>query len=152
MNIQKTVRLANDKYERPKNTIQDRLTEDEINEKLENYVEVEDMTKVPIGSHIRYFVTEINKKNGQTVRKFRLGGTLTNKDNAEKYVILSNGRVSWSVQVSNAIFFKKMTLEELKEGHDEMIALYKEKIKQMKKEMASLKTENASLKSMIRKK
>lgn len=152
MNIQKTIRLGNDKYDRPKNTIQERLTDAEIKEKLDNYIEVEDMSKVSVGSHIRYFVTEVNKKTGETTRKFRLGGTLTNKDNADKYVILSNGRVSWSVQVGSASFYKKMTLDELKEVHDEVIALYKEKIKQLKRELAKADKDNAELKSLLKRK
>ena len=44
----------NDGYQRPK-TVQDKLTATEIKEKLEDYVEVEDISTVPLNTHIRYF-------------------------------------------------------------------------------------------------
>lgn len=141
MNQIKTVRISNDGYQRPKNTIQDRLTEAEIQEKLEDYVEVEDIGKVPMNSHIRYFVTEVDKKTGQKKRLFRMGGMLTNKDHPDKFVILSNGRVSWSVQVNKATFYKKLTVEEIKEAHKQVVEQYKEKIKEQRREIRELKSE-----------
>ena len=44
-------------------TLQDKLTKEEIKEKLEDYIEVEDINKVPLNTHIRYFsIKNGNKK------------------------------------------------------------------------------------------
>jgi hypothetical protein len=124
-----TKRLSRDtSYQRPKKTYQDKLTPDEIEEKLEEYVKIEDINKVPLNSHIRYFT--LNDKTGK--KEFRLGGFLTNRDQSDKYVILSNGTISWSVQTLNSIFFKKMTIKELKQE-------YEEKIEQLETENNKLK-------------
>ena len=63
---------------------------------------VDEINKVSMNSHLRYFT--LNKKTGK--KEFRLGGFLTNRDQPDKYVILSNGSISWSVQTENSIFFK----------------------------------------------
>lgn len=124
-----TKRLSRDtSYQRPKKTYQDKLTPDEIEEKLEEYVKIEDINKVPLNSHIRYFT--LNDKTGK--KEFRLGGFLSNRDQSDKYVILSNGTISWSVQTLNSIFFKKMTIKELKQE-------YEEKIEQLETENNKLK-------------
>lgn len=111
----------NDKnYIRPDKTYQETLTADEINEKLEGYEKVENIAEVPLDTHIRYFI--INK-DGENL--FRTGGFLHNKTNPETYIMLSNGKNIWSVQIDNAIFFKKMThKEELEALHN----LYKSKL------------------------
>uniref|UniRef100_A0A6C0M0Z9 Uncharacterized protein n=1 Tax=viral metagenome TaxID=1070528 RepID=A0A6C0M0Z9_9ZZZZ len=152
MIAQKTVRLSNDGYQRPKNTMQERLSEAEIQEKLEDYVEVEEISKVPLNSHIRYFITDVDQKTGEKKRKFRMGGILTNKDHADKFIILSNGKVSWSVQVNKATFYKKLTLQEIKDGHQEVVAQYKEKIREQRREIHKLKDEVEQLKKILKKK
>jgi hypothetical protein len=124
-----TKRLSRDNnYQRPKKTYQDKLSPEEIEEKLEEYIKVDDITKVPLNSHLRYFT--LNKKTNK--KEFRLGGFLTNRDQPDKYVILSNGTISWSVQIENSIFFKKLTVKELK-------GEYEEKIESLEKENAKLK-------------
>ena len=99
----------------------------------------DDISKVSLGNHMRYFITSIDKKTGNVTRKFRLGGVLANKDNADKYIILSNGTFSWSVQVNTAIFFKKMTIDEIKEEYEDIIHDKNLEIKQLKKEIKLLK-------------
>lgn len=149
----KTVRISNDNnYQRPKHTMQERLTEAEINEKLEDYVEVEDIHKVPLNSHIRYFTIVTDPKTGQKKRLFRMGGSLTNKEHADKFVILSNGKISWSVQVNTATFYKKMTVDEIKEGHNLIVAQYKDKIKEQKKVISKLKDKIEELEKMLKRK
>ena len=91
-------------YKRPKKTMQEQLTAEEIAEKLQGYERVDDINEVPINTHLRYFTTE---KDGTQV--FRMGGFLQNKQNADKYVYLSNGKISWSVQPSKTIFFRKLS-------------------------------------------
>ena len=123
-------------YKRPKKTIQDKLTPTEIKEKLEDYLEVSNLKNVPIGSHLRYFT----KKDGKKV--FRLGGYLVNNSNSDKYIVLSTdtsplnyNRVTWSVQVKDSIFFRKLSLEEIKEEYEEKIRDLKKIIKKLKKKL-----------------
>ncbi len=58
-------KISKDGYTRPKHTIQDKMTEEEIEEKLADYLEVEDITKVPIGTHIRYYTLVPDKDSGE---------------------------------------------------------------------------------------
>ena len=134
----KTISIVNDKkYTRPKYTIQDKITEDEITEALKDYIECDEVSKVPIGAHLRYFITITNKK-GNTERKFRFGGFLKNKDNCDKYIILTNNTISWSVQVDNTTFFKKMSMDEIKEEYTKVIEEKHQIIKSLKKEIKKL--------------
>lgn len=93
-------------YKKPKVTYQDQLTVEEIKEKLQGYIRVDDLEEVPIDTHLRYFVKD------ESGEKFRLGGFLKNKRECHKYVMLSNGTDCWPVQVKNAIFYRKMSHSE----------------------------------------
>jgi hypothetical protein len=110
-----TTRLKKDSYVRPKQTTTDKLTSDEVESKLEDYTSVTDISKVPIGTHIRYFVN----KDGKPL--FRLGGFLYKIDGLPEYVILNNGTKSWSVQVVGTKFFRKQTLKEIKAEYQKQI-------------------------------
>ena len=135
-----TKRLSRDtSYQRPKKTYQDKLTPDEIEEKLEEYIKVEDINKVPLNSHMRYFT--LNDKTGK--KEFRLGGFLTNRDQSDKYVILSNGNISWSVQTLNSIFFKKMTIKELKQEYEDKIEKLESENSKLKKALLKYKKKNS---------
>ena len=52
----------------------------EIKEKLQEYVQLDNIDDTPINSHIRYFT--VDKKSGK--KQFRLGGFLNNKDNTQE--------------------------------------------------------------------
>ena len=109
MNI--TKRLTRDKsYVRPKKTYQESMTNKEIEEKLKDYKKVSNITQVPINTHLRYFTKD---KNGSKV--FRLGGTLNKIGDNQQYVVLSNGTLSWSVQIDHSQFYQKMNENELKQ-------------------------------------
>lgn len=127
-----TSKLGHDNYVRPKQTYTDKLTTEEIEAKLEDYTKVEDLYKIPIGVHIRYFT----KKNGSTL--FRLGGMLTKADGLPDYIILNNGSKSWSVQTKDTTFFRKMSPKEIK-------SIYQQKIDQLTNEVKKLKEENLKL-------
>ena len=47
-----------DNYIRPKKTYTDQLDEDDIEDKLSDYIKVEDISTVKIGTHVRYFSLE----------------------------------------------------------------------------------------------
>jgi hypothetical protein len=109
--INKTKRLSKDTgYVRPKKTLQDTLSNDDIKDKLKDYKKVTDIRKVVIGTHMRYFAKDkVTKKPA-----FRLGGFLTKFGDDYKYVILSNGTISWSVQNNaDTQFWSKMNSKEI---------------------------------------
>ena len=58
-------------------------------EMLEDYIEVEDISKVPLNTHLRYFSEKKNEKTKKIEKVFRMGGFLVNKNNYDKYVILA---------------------------------------------------------------
>lgn len=128
-----TKKLGSDKtYKRPKITYQEKLTAKEIAEKMQGYEKVHDIEDVPLNTHLRYFLI---KEDG--TRVFRNGGFLHNKKNAEKYVMLSNGKYVWSVQVKDAVFFKKMShKEEIEALHN----IYKKKLEEKDAIISKLKT------------
>lgn len=111
---------ADRKYKRPKTTYQEQLTAEEIEQKLQGYEQVDDIAEVPLNTHLRYFVVQ---PDGSQV--FRTGGFLHNKNNADTYVMLSNGKNIWSVQVANAIFFQKLSQ---KKEIEKLHKLYKKKL------------------------
>jgi len=142
----KTKRLSNDDN-KPKTTYQDKLTPKEIKEKLEEYKKVDDISKVSLNAHLRYFTV-----NDKGEKQFRLGGFLTKIDVEKGYVVLSNGNLSWSVQLKNSIFFQKMTFQELRsELKEEMEKKFKTEIKTLKEENKKLKTALKEIKSQATK-
>tara|TARA_B100000902_G_scaffold396420_1_gene457365 strand:+ start:3695 stop:4162 length:468 start_codon:yes stop_codon:yes gene_type:complete len=149
-------RLGDDSYKRPKKTLTDKLSAEEIKEKLEDYIEVEDISKVPLNTHIRYFTEKEDKDKKKKIKVFRLGGFLVNKNNYDKYVILSNvpdtgvinaNKKTWSVNTKTSIFYRKQNLDEIKEQYqDELDELYDE-VDNLKKQIKKLKAENTKLKN-----
>jgi hypothetical protein len=114
-------RLTKDEYQRPQMTYTDKLTKEEIQEKLDEYEKVENIERVNIGTHMRYFSIIDGKK------KFRLGGQLINNSGLPNYVVLSNGSKQWSVQVKDTIFFKKIAIKDVKLEYIKILD-YKDKI------------------------
>jgi hypothetical protein len=124
-----------------KKTFTDNLTKEEINEKLEDYKLVEDISKVPLGTHLRYFV----EKDG--IKLFRMGGNLKRNLDLPNFIVLQNAMgVEWTVQIKNTTFYKKMTIKEIKEEYDSIIEDLHDKIKKLKVENKDLKAENKELK------
>jgi hypothetical protein len=136
-NFNQTKRLSSETYNKNGKTIQQGLSPDEIKEKLKEYSPLEDIDEASINSHIRYFTVDSKGK-----KHFRLGGFLTKKD--VDYVVLSNGKLSWSVQKKNSIFFKKMSYDELKEELIEKIS------NKFEKKLMTLEKENETLKSTLK--
>jgi len=133
-----TKKLGSDKsYKRPKTTYQEQLSAEEIAEKMQGYEQVDDIAEVPVNTHLRYFTI---MPDGTQV--FRTGGFLQNKQQAETYVMLFNGKNTWSVQVKNTVFFKKMSHK------DEITALHEYYKKQLNEKDAIIK----KLKTYIKKK
>jgi len=131
----KDIKLDSNKYkkngfERPEITYTDQLSKEEIQEKLADYSKVEDIYKVPLGVHLRYFV----KKDGQML--FRMGGQLFKNNGLPEYVILKSGtNAQWSVQVKDTVFYRKMTLAEIKQEYEDLIKKKNDKIHALKEKL-----------------
>lgn len=121
-------------YVRPEKTFTDSLTSEDIEKKLEDYIKINDLGQVALGTHIRYF----QEKDGKLL--FRMGGVLKRNQDATQFIILRNAQgVEWSVQTANNIFFKKMILPEIKAEYDKIILELNSKINKLKKEIKVLK-------------
>lgn len=120
------VRLGDRPFERPPITFQDKLTDEQIHEMLNDYTSVKDLTAVPLQTHLRYFKYE--ERNGEKKRSFRVGGKLIKKDADGRYVVLSNGQHSWSVTVDSATFFRPLTVGEVKQRYEKKIDALKKTI------------------------
>lgn len=144
-------RKFRDGYSRPKLTKTDKINNEESREKLKkalsNYLKIdkEQLEKLPVGSHVRYF--SYDPKTG--TRKFRLGGFIHKKEGFPKYLILSNGSITWSVQVKNTIFFRKMKAEEIQAEYEEEIQAKDNKIFKLKKQVSALKDEIRKLRRLL---
>ena len=91
-NEQHLRRLVNSNFNRPKTTYTDTLqNKKSMQEKLKNYERVDEIEDVAISTHVRYVTLDKDKK-----QVFRLGGLL--KKIHSKYVSISNGTFTWSVQ------------------------------------------------------
>ena len=122
-------------------TLTDLLTKKDIEGLLLDYERVDKLDSVPIGTHIRYF----ENKDGEL--KFRVGGLLKIKGLPD-YVILNNGTVGWSVQVKKCIFFKRITLDSVRNEYKQIILQkdveldkLRSYIKEKEKEILTLKKE-----------
>lgn len=139
-----TQKISRTQYQRPANTYQDNLTKQQIKEQLKDYKEVDDITMLSVGCHVRYFSKKL----------FRLGGTINKIDPEYRFIILTNGTVSWSVQIKDTKFWKKLTDTEIKEEMKEELKeeIRKEIIseendnKKAEKEYLELKKQNSELK------
>ena len=123
----------NNEVEDTKKTFTENLTKEEINEKLEDYKVVDDISKVPLDTHLRYFV----KKNNEML--FRMGGNLKRNLDLPNFVVLKNALgAEWTVQVKDTIFYKKMSIKEIKEEYDGIISELHDKIKKLKAKIKEL--------------
>jgi len=137
-----TKRIGTDAYVRPVQTFTEKLTDEEIESKLEDYKKVDDISQIQIGTHLRYFIL----KNGKKL--FRLGGVLQ-KVGLPDYIILSNGTTTWTVQVKDTIFFRKMSQQEIKDDYKNQLMEKQKKIDKASKEIIELKEYIKMLKKKI---
>jgi hypothetical protein len=123
-------------YIRPAVTMTDQLSKEQIEELLEDYKKVDDIYQVPLGVHMRYF----SNFDGKMV--FRRGGLLHKNTGLPEFVILAQnptGKPGWSVQVKDTIFYRKMTLGEIKNEYQSIIEDLIEKNKKLKEELKKFK-------------
>lgn len=106
-------KISETKYLRPPLTYTDKLSKQQVKELLIDYEQIkslEEIKNLTPGTHLRYF----EYKNNEL--KFRTGGILT-VSGAPDYLILSSGKVSWSVQINKCIFFKRITIKQVREEY-----------------------------------
>lgn len=114
----KLTRISKDKYNKSDSDIQSKLTSEEIHILLKDYIEISDIEELKVGIHIRYYTYNLETNQ----KLFRMGGNIIKIDHNNKYIVLSNGNISWCVQIGNSIIYKKMNIEDIKN-------LYEEKLK-----------------------
>lgn len=148
--MKSTKRLSRDTgYKPQEKTFQSTLSKEAIAKYLEGYIRIEatKITTVPLNTHIRYF--SVNPKNNQ--KSFRLGGYITKCGDNSEYIVLSNGDKSWSVQIGNTIFYKKLKLDEYKEQIvSEVDDSIKKQMETLMKENKELQKENKEFKKVIK--
>ena len=98
-------------YNRPEYTHQDLLSEYDIKEKLKDYKLITNINVVQLNTHIRYYTFDAKTKG----KIFRLGGFLKQIDNQNRFIMLTNGKCTWSVQLLQSTLYQKMTDDEIKE-------------------------------------
>lgn len=125
--IQKIIESDEESYDDPLKPKQDKLSKEEIIEILKEYKKVEDISELKIGTQVKYFTID---KGGEL--KFRMGGELMLNNGLPDYVILVSGKIMWSVQVKNTIFYRRLS-------YDEVIEPFKKKLIEKEKEIQLLK-------------
>ena len=98
-------------YKRPILTYTDKLSKQQVKELLIDYEQIksiQELQKISQGTHLRYF----EYKNDELL--FRTGGIITVNSGLPAYLILSSGKLSWSVQVNKSIFFKRITIKQVR--------------------------------------
>lgn len=113
----KTTRIDEDGYARPEQTYTDKLSKEQIRNLLIDYEKInsiDELADIPEGTHIRYF-----RKVGDEY-KFRTGGVLAVKGLPD-YVCLTNGRVTWSVQLDECILYKRITSKQIKDEYEKLV-------------------------------
>jgi len=113
-----TKKISETNYTRPILTYTDKLSKQQVKELLIDYEQIkslEELKNIPSGTHLRYF----EKKNNEL--KFRTGGILTVTSGFPEYFILSSGSVSWSVQIKKCIFFKRITIKQVREEYNKLV-------------------------------
>lgn len=140
-------RLAlDDGYVRPKKTLQEKFSKEEIAEKLIGYREIKDSSELKdlIGSDVRYFVYE--KYGSKVTKKFRIGGKLIKVDPNNKYIVLATGlppnQKTWSVQLDNSELHVKLKVEDVINNQNEE---YEKEIQKLTAENNKLKEDKAKL-------
>jgi penicillin V acylase-like amidase (Ntn superfamily) len=117
------------------------MTMDEIKKKVENFelVSKTDIKDLNIGTTIIYFEKIFDKKTDSVKFKYKPGGRII--VNKKEYLVVTNGKTNWSVQLKNHIIFKMMPVINIQKKFDIQIEklklLIKEERKNYKKELSN---------------
>ena len=129
----KLIRISKDNYIKNGSEIQKNLSNEDIKILLEDYTDVNDVKKeLKLGMHIRYYTIKNSKK------KFRMGGNIIKIDDEYKYIVLSNGTITWSVQLNNSILYRKLNYNDIKQIYDTEIEEKNINLKKCKKKIITM--------------
>ena len=134
-------------YDRPDLTYTDKLSKVQIQDLLVDYDQIKttELQDIPPGTHLRYFQMVDSKL------KFRTGGILTVKSGLPSYIILSSGKVSWSVQVADCIFFKRITIKQVKTEFNKLLEEKERDVKSLQNLIKTQSNEINRLKEILSK-
>ncbi len=121
-------------YVKPETTMTESMSNDDIKKVLEDYKKV-NASELIKSDHVRYFVI-----NDDKTTSFRLGGWVLKTDGMPDYIVLTNGKLNWSVQCINAIFYKQMTQTETIDQYKLAITLKHDEVEKYKYEGNVFKT------------
>lgn len=145
-------RIQNKKYDNLNDNVQSKLNQEDIDILLEEYEEVTDNKDLRLMMEIRYY--QIIKQGNIKQKLFRYGGKIINIDAGGKYIVLSNGKITWSVQLGNAIIYKKMSSDEIKKFYENELDIkdteingYRNTIIKLKNIIVELQEKNTKYKS-----
>lgn len=133
-------------YQRPEKTATDLLSPEEIKKRIANYEQVTGpaVGEIVPGARVQYF--EVMDSN---TYRYKPGGVvIVNK--YPDYMVLSNGRRNWSVQLVNHIIYKEIDVTVLKSNYDTIIAEKDRQIEQLKHLIAKKNKEIEMLKIKVK--
>lgn len=108
-------RLTDDDYKRPPLTVSDILSPEEVKRILRNYEQVTNLSSLLQGDIVKYFEILDNGKY-----KYKPGGrVIVNKQ--PDYIVLSNGKKSWSVQLNKHVLFREIDIDKIILKYEEIV-------------------------------
>ena len=88
------------------------ISPDEVEQRLLNYEQITDCSELIFGDHLQYFEVLADGKY-----KYKPGGRLI-VNAAPVYIVLTNGRTNWSVQLDRHIIFREISVAKIKEYYE----------------------------------
>lgn len=123
----------------------DMMTADDIRKRLVNYSIVKNIAELVPGQHIIYF-----EKLSTGKYRYKPGGFMT-VNKSPDYLVLSNGRTNWSVQLDRHIIFVHNDFDKLMTQHEIQIAEYERRLDHLRASIHKKDIMIAKLKKMIEK-
>jgi hypothetical protein len=118
-------------FETKRNKVEQTLTDEEIDNLLEDYVEISDPLQIEIDSHVRYFTIAFEK--GKAKKVFRLGGKLFSISPDGDYLVLKHGNNVIQAYTKQSIFYKHLSVGEIKLEYEEILDKYEDEILDLKR-------------------
>jgi len=118
-------------FEFKRNKVEETLTDEEIDNLLEDYIQVDDPLTIDIDSHVRYFTIVFEHKKAKKI--FRLGGKLFSVSPDGDYLILKHGSNIIQAHTNQSIFYKHLSISEIKDEYEEILDKYEDEILDLKR-------------------
>lgn len=118
-------RLTKDDYKKPYLTVSDILSPEEIKRILRNYEQVTDLSSLVQGDIVKYFEILDNGKY-----KYKPGGRVVINKQPD-YLVLSNGKKSWSVQLNKHVIFREIDINKIIFEYEEIVKKKDKRIEEL---------------------